>query len=330
MRLGRVAVVGAGAWGTALAVAAARGGRDVTLWGRDAEQITQIAARRENVKSLPGVTLPERVIAVSEMTRLSDAQVVVMALPAQALRGVAEALALVLKPGTAVVAAAKGIETTTGLFVTDIIADMIPQANVAILSGPSFATDVARGLPTAVTLAAHDVLMAQVLALLLGSPEFRIYHSGDVRGVEIGGAAKNVLAIAAGIVAGAGLGESARAALITRGFAELSRFGEAYGAKPVTLMGLSGLGDLLLTANSPQSRNFALGMALGAGQRLPATPGGGRLAEGTHTAPVLRQLALARGVDMPIAGAVAAILDNALSVRDAITTLIERPQRAEG
>lgn len=330
MRLATVAVVGAGAWGTALAVAAARAGRNVMLWGRDAAQMTRIAASRENTKALPGVILPERVLAVSEMTRLADAQVVVMALPTQALRGVAEALALVLKPGTAVVAAAKGIEKTTGLFVTDIIVDTIPQANVAILSGPSFAADVAKGLPTAVTVAAHDAQMAQVLAHLLGSPEFRIYHSGDVRGVEIGGAAKNVLAIAAGIVAGAGLGESARAALITRGFAELSRFGEAYGAKPATLMGLAGLGDLLLTANSPQSRNFALGVSLGAGERVAAMPGGGRLTEGAFTAPVLRQLAAARGVEMPIAGAVAAILDDALSVRDAITTLIERPQRAEG
>jgi glycerol-3-phosphate dehydrogenase (NAD(P)+) len=225
------------------------------------------------------------------------------------------------------VACAKGIERGSGKFVTEIIAELIPQALTAILSGPSFASDVAKGLPAAVTLASADETLAAELAEALSSPTFRVYHSTDVRGVEIGGAAKNVLAIAGGIVAGRNLGASAQAALITRGFAELARFGRAYGAKPDTLMGLSGLGDLILTGSTPQSRNFTLGFAIGRGEK-PAVSDG-PLAEGAFTAPVLVELARKKGVDMPIAETVDALLAGRVGIDEAIALLLARPLKAE-
>ncbi len=222
---------------------------------------------------------------------------------------------------------AKGIERGTHRFMTEVIAESAPAAQPAILSGPSFAADVARGLPAAVTLAAGDESVAAALARALGSSALRPYHSTDVRGVEIGGAAKNVLAIAAGIVAGRGLGASADAALVTRGFAELFRFGRAFGARPETLTGLSGLGDVILTCSSAQSRNYSYGMALGRGDPAHA---GGALAEGIFTAPVLVEMANAKGVDMPIANAVVDILAGRASVDEATETLLTRPFRAEG
>ena len=222
---------------------------------------------------------------------------------------------------------AKGIERGTKKFMTEIVAECAPNATPAILSGPSFAADVARGLPTAVTLAARDNTLAQELAQAIGSASFRPYHSTDMRGVEIGGAAKNVLAIAAGVVTGRGLGASAGAALTTRGFAELTRFGKVFGAKPQTMMGLSGLGDLLLTCSSPQSRNFQFGISLGQGQK-PGTISTG-LAEGAFTAPVLLEMARERSVDMPIAAAVAALLAETMTLDEAIKSLLTRPLKAE-
>jgi glycerol-3-phosphate dehydrogenase (NAD(P)+) len=250
--------------------------------------------------------------------------------PAQAARTVAAQLAAAGPKKIPVVTCAKGIERGTQSFMTEIIAQCVPQAVPAILSGPSFAGDVARGLPTAVTLACAQEDVASALAQALGSATFRPYHSTDVRGVEIGGAAKNVLAIAAGIVAGRGLGASAAAALTTRGFAELIRFGRAFGARPETLTGLSGLGDLILTCGSAQSRNFSLGVALGKGETPPLAPEGAKLAEGAFTASVLVDMARAKTIDMPIAAAVAAILDGRLSIDAAIETLLTRPFRAEG
>jgi glycerol-3-phosphate dehydrogenase (NAD(P)+) len=228
-----------------------------------------------------------------------------------------------------VIACAKGIEHGTRKFMTEVIAECAPAATPAILSGPSFAADVARGVPTAVTLAAGDLDLAQRLAKALGSTTFRPYHSTDVRGVEVGGAAKNVLAIAAGIVTGRRLGASAAAALITRGFAELVRFGRAYGAKPETMMGLSGLGDLILTCSSPQSRNFTFGIGLGQGQAPKDIHGKTGLAEGAFTAPVLLEMARAKDVDMPISSAVAALLAEQMNVDEAIESLLTRPLRAE-
>jgi glycerol-3-phosphate dehydrogenase (NAD(P)+) len=320
----RIAVIGAGAWGTALANCAARAGREVTLWARDPAAVAAIAAKRESPR-LPGVTLDERVAATGALAEVADTEAVLLVVPAQDLRGAAAALGTQIEKGIPVIACAKGIERGTHRFMTEVIAEALPGATPAILSGPSFATDVARGLPTAVTLACADDAMAAALARALGSPTFRPYHTTDVRGVEIGGAAKNVLAIAAGIVQGRKLGASATAALVTRGFAELSRFGRALGARSETLTGLSGLGDLILTCASPQSRNFSLGIALGEGR----PDGSGKLAEGAFTASALVGLANEKGVEMPIATAVAAVLDGKLSVDAAIEGLLTRPFRAE-
>lgn len=322
-----VGVVGAGAYGTALALAAARAGRDVQLWARDASTVEAIAQVRQAPR-LPGIDLPESVRATGSLSDLGDCDALIVAVPTQALGSACKNLAEALPPRMPVISAAKGIEQASGRFVTEIIELAWPGATAAILSGPSFAADIGRGLPTAVTLAAGDPDLAQALAEALSSPAFRIYHSADIRGVEIGGAAKNVLAIAAGIAVGLGLGESARAALVARGFAELRRFGEAYGADPETLMGLSGLGDVVLSCASPQSRNFFYGLALGQGKN-PAEAAAGKLAEGAFTAPVLVEMARTKAVETPIAEAVAAIIAGDVGVREAVAALLARPIRAE-
>ncbi|PSC02968.1 glycerol-3-phosphate dehydrogenase [Alsobacter soli] len=324
-----IGVAGGGAWGTALANAAARAGRSVTLWARDAAEVETMRARRENVRRLPGVRLEDGVAPTADMAELGQADGILLAVPAQALRGVAQALAPHLRAGTPVVVCAKGIERGTGRFMSEVAAEAAPGALPAILSGPSFADDVSRGLPTAVVLACGDPVAAEGLAEALSSSRFRVYHGVDVRGVEIGGAAKNVLAIAAGIVAGRQLGESAKAALTARGFAELSRFAKAFGGRPETLMGLSGLGDLILTCGSAKSRNFAYGFDLGAGA-APALAGGGKLAEGVFTARALVEMARSRRVDMPIAEAVDRVLSGQLTIDQAIDALMTRPLKAEG
>src|ERR1700676_5228285 len=320
-----VAVIGAGAWGTALAGVAARAGRDVVLCARRPAIAAEIAATRANPK-LSGVTLDASVKVTDDIAVAARADIILIATPAQNLREAVTALAPHLAKGTPVIACAKGIERGTHKFMTEVIAEAAPDARPAILSGPSFAEDVARGLPTAVTLAAQEGELASALVQALGSPNFRPYHTSDVRGVEIGGAAKNVLAIAAGIVAGKQFGASALAALTTRGFSELVRLGRGCGARSATLAGLSGLGDLILTCASPQSRNFALGLALGRGEGRPRDT----LAEGEFTAPVLMELAAAEGVDMPVSNAVADILRGATTIDDAIESLLTRPFKAEG
>ena len=324
----RISVLGAGAFGTALAIVAARSGRTISLWGRDAGQIAAMTATRENAPYLPGAPLPPSLHPTADLAAALDADMLILAVPTQNLRVAASLLAGHIRPGTPVVAAAKGIEQASGCFVMDILGEVCPAAEAAILSGPSFAADMARGLPTAVTLAAKDAARAKTLAAAIASPGLRIYHTDDVTGVGIGGAAKNVLAIAAGIVIGAGLGESARAAVIARGFAELRRLAQALGARAETLMGLSGLGDLVLTASSPQSRNFAYGHALGRGEAVTEASHG-KLAEGAFTAPALVRMAHAHNVEMPIAEAVSAVIAGRLSVRAAISGLIERPQTSE-
>lgn len=318
-----IAVIGAGAWGIALANAAARAGRKAILFARDAAQVETLRAKRESVR-LPGVTLADGIVVTGNLADASNADAILLAMPAQNLRSAVVALAPHVKAGTPLVSCAKGIERGTHKFMTEIIAEVAPKSVAAILSGPSFAEDVAAGLPTAVTLACRDEAVATALARALSSATFRIYHSTDVRGVEIGGAAKNVLAIAAGIVAGRKLGASALAALTTRGFAELVRFGSAMSAQPDTLAGLSGLGDLLLSCSSTQSRNFAHGFALARGEAPPA-----KLAEGVFTAQVLAELAQEKRVDMPITQAIAAILSNRLGIDAAIDGLLARPIRAE-
>jgi glycerol-3-phosphate dehydrogenase (NAD(P)+) len=330
MAFERIAIVGTGAWGTALANALARAGRSVTLAGRDQVSADAIARARASPR-LAGSKIEDGVaVAAVGAAALSAQDAILLAVPSQQLRAAALMVAPALAVDMPVIACAKGIERGTHKFMTEVITECAPGATPAILSGPSFAAEVARGLPAAVTLAARDESVAAALARALGSAPFRPYHSTDVRGVEIGGAAKNVLAIAAGIVAGRGLGASAAAALTTRGFAELFRFGRALGARPETLTGLSGLGDLILTCSSAQSRNFSLGIALGEGQTPAQASAAAGLAEGVFTAVALVELANAAGVEMPIATAVAAILDGSLSVDAAIENLLTRPFRAEG
>jgi glycerol-3-phosphate dehydrogenase (NAD(P)+) len=326
MSFDHIAVVGAGAWGLALANVITRAGRNVLLAARDTAGAQMLAERRESPR-LPGARLDERVGVAPLGPDVGRYDAVLIAVPSQQLRDAARAIAPGLRKGTPVIACAKGIERRTHKFMTEVIAETARAALPAILSGPSFAEDVARGLPAAVTLAAHDDKLAAALVRALGSISFRPYHSTDVRGVEIGGAAKNVLAIAAGIVAGRGLGASAAAALVTRGFAELFRFGRAFGARAETLTGLSGLGDLILTCSSAQSRNYSFGLMLGKGQ--PPAPAGGKLAEGVFTAPVLLEMAQARKIEMPIASAVVAILEGRASVDEAVEALLTRPFRAE-
>jgi glycerol-3-phosphate dehydrogenase (NAD(P)+) len=320
-----VSVIGAGAWGTALAGVAARAGRDVILYARSSDIAAEIAATRVNPK-LSGAPLEPSIRVTGDIALAARADIILIATPAQNLREAVVLLAPHLAKATPIIACAKGIERGTHKFMTEVIAEAAPHATPAILSGPSFAQDVARGLPTAVTLAAKDEPLASALVQALGSATFRPYHTTDVRGVEIGGAAKNVLAIAAGIAVGRKLGASAQAALTTRGFSELLRCGRACGARSETMAGLSGLGDLILTCSSPQSRNFALGMALGRGE--PPLPG--KLAEGEFTAPVLIELAASQNVDMPVSNAVAAILRGATTINEAIESLLTRPFKAEG
>ena len=323
-----IGIVGAGAYGTALAVAVARAGRSVILWGRNSDRMAVIEKMRRNQDALPDIDLGDGIKATASLTEMARARAMLLTAPAQATREIATALSLVLKPATPVIICAKGIERESGNYPSEIVADLMPDMPIAVLSGPSFAADVGRGLPTALVLACRDTIIGEALAKALNSPSLRVYHTADTRGVEIGGAAKNVLAIAAGIVEAQKLGESAKAALIARGFAEMGRFARACGAEAETLMGLSGLGDLVLTCNSPRSRNFSFGLAVGAGTP-PWQAGEGKLAEGAYTAAILVDLAAARGVEMPICAAVAAIIAGKLSVRDAIGRLVSRPARAE-
>jgi glycerol-3-phosphate dehydrogenase (NAD(P)+) len=322
----RIGILGAGAWGMALANACARTGRIVELYDEDPEVMTELRDKRTNSKRLPGVALADAAAPSESFEDVAAHDALLLAVPTQHFRALCSELAPHVADGTPLVACAKGIERGTGKFVTEIIEEIMPAAPRAILSGPSFASDVARGLPAAVTVAAHEDGLAATLAETLSSPLFRIYHSTDVRGAEIGGAAKNVLAIAAGIVAGRELGASALAALITRGFAELMRFGHAYGARPETLMGLSGLGDLILTCSTPQSRNFSLGLAIGRGEKI--APDAGATVEGAFTAPILVELARTKRVDTPVAEAVQSVLGGA-DVGETIERLLARPIKAE-
>lgn len=329
--MSRVAVAGSGAWGTALAAMLARRaaeGREppVALWGRDAETLRAIRQTRENPRYLPGIALPETLRAEPDAAEaFRGAAIVLLVIPAQALGQAAAALAPHLEPGAVLVSCAKGIEQASGRFATQVLAEALPGHPVAVLSGPSFAADVAGGLPTAVTLAAAEPQRADALAHRLSAARFRVYAGTDVLGVEAGGALKNVMALASGAAHGLGLGASAGAALVTRGFVELRRLGEALGARPDTLMGLSGLGDLVLTCSGAQSRNFRFGEAMGRGEPLV----GLKLAEGAHSAAVAARLADERGIDAPIVQAVAAMVAGDLSPREAVAELLARPLRRE-
>ncbi len=327
--MGGIGVLGAGAWGTALAETLAQSGMDVTLYARDIAVAHDISAHHQNSARLPGIVLHQSLQATDDLKQaIAGKSAVLAVVPAQGLRSLAGQISGLVSPGVPIIICAKGIERSTGLFMSEVLAQCLPGNPAAVLSGPSFAADVARGLPTALTLAAHDGVLAEHLANQLGNARFRLYHSNDIRGVEIGGAAKNVLAIACGIATGRGLGASAGAALVARGFAELMRFGRAFGARSETLSGLSGLGDLVLTCGSAQSRNFAYGEAIGREGRVTETIG--YLAEGAFTASALLAKAHEHGVDMPICRCVEAILGGQMDVDAGIDVLLGRPMRAEG
>lgn len=325
-----IGIIGGGAWGTALGQTLALAGRHVLLWARETEVVAEINGAHANTPFLPGVPLDARLAATGDLAHLAGCDAVLMVAPAQHLRSVGASLSGVLPAGKPVVICSKGLEQATGKLLVDVLGEVMPHATPMVLSGPSFAADVARGLPAALTLAAADERQGEALAHAIGYRHLRIYWSSDLIGVQLGGAVKNVLAIAAGIVEGKGLGASAHAALVTRGFAELRRFGAALGARTETLMGLSGLGDLLLTCGSPQSRNMSLGRALGQGQALDDVLSKRRsVAEGVYTAQAVVRVAAERGIDMPIAQAVHAIVAGAITVDTAIDALMSRPQRPE-
>ncbi len=323
-------VIGAGAWGTALARVCAAAGLPVTLWAHEAEVVAQIAAERENRLFLPGVTLDPGITATGDMAALKTCDMVLAVAPAQHLRPLLAAFAPHRRADLPVVLCAKGIEKGSLKLMTQVAAETLGDAPLAVLSGPSFAAEVAKGLPTAVTLACPDEALGRALIEAIAGPSFRPYLSDDMIGAEIGGSVKNVLAIGCGIVEGRGLGRSAHAALITRGFAELTRLAVALGGRAETVAGLCGLGDLVLTCSSPQSRNNSVGLALGAGKTLAeALAGKLSVAEGVDSAPAVAALAAGLGVEMPICAAVAAVLAGAVGVDAAIEGLLSRPLRRE-
>ncbi len=329
-RIESIGVVGGGAWGTALASVAARAGADTLIWAREREVCTAVNETHENTVFLPGVPLDKGIRATDNLTGLSACGALLLVTPAQALRTVLADLAPHISSETALVICSKGIERGTAKLMTQVLDEVLPGGNAMVLSGPSFAADVARGLPTAVTLAGRDAEHARPVAEALSIPAFRPYLSGDMIGAQVGGSVKNVLAIACGIVDGKGLGASARAALTTRGFAELSRFGTALGARPETLAGLSGLGDLILTCNSSQSRNMSLGMALGKGLSVAEVTGArNSVSEGVYSAKVVCEMADQMGVDMPICRSVHEIVEGTIDVESAIERLLNRPIKSE-
>jgi glycerol-3-phosphate dehydrogenase (NAD(P)+) len=323
-------VIGGGAWGTALAQVCARAGLDVILQAREAEVVDSINARHENSLFLAGVALDDSLRATADMAPLADCDIVLAVAPAQHLRSALTAFAPHARPGTPVLICAKGVEQGSLKLMTQVLAEAIPQARAAVLSGPSFAGEVAKGLPTAVTLACPDPGLAEALARAIATPTFRPYLSADMIGAEAGGAVKNVLAIACGIVEGRGLGRSAHAAVITRGFAELTRLAVALGGEAQTVAGLCGLGDLVLTCSSPQSRNMSVGLALGSGTSLAdALAGKLSVAEGVASAPPVLALAQSLNVETPICAAVAGILAGEIAVDRAIEALLSRPLTSE-
>lgn len=331
MSMTTAGVIGGGAWGTALALVCARAGLTTTLWAREAEVVDAIRTRNENSVFLPGIAFDSPVAATGDMAELASCDLILNVTPAQHLRSSLAAFAPHARKGVPILLCAKGVEQGSLKLMTEVLAETLPDACPAVLSGPSFAGEVARGLPTAVTLACPDEDLGRDLAEAIASPLFRPYLATDMIGAEIGGSVKNVLAIACGIVEGRGLGRSAHAALITRGFAELTRLAQALGGEAETVAGLCGLGDLVLTCSSTQSRNNRIGLALGQGMTLEEALAslGGAVAEGVASAPAVRGLAAKHGVEIPICDTVAAILAGEADIDAAIAGLLSRPLKTE-
>lgn len=325
----RLGIIGGGAWGTALAALSAEQG-DTLLWARNAEVVASVNQQNANPLYLPGIALPQSLRATADLAALKDCDALVLAVPAQTLRHFAREIWKQLPSHAPIIITAKGIEIDSGKLPGDILQEILPNRPLAILTGPTFAAEVARGLPTAATLACYDATLGAALVQRIGRPTFRPYLSDDVTGTQIGGAVKNVLAIACGIVVGRKLGDNARAALITRGLAEMTRLGLALGGRPETLMGLSGLGDLVLTCSGAQSRNLSLGIALGEGKNLNEIQAGRRsVAEGVFTAKALHHLCARLEIEMPIAAAVHAILHEGAAIDQTIAALLARPLKTE-
>lgn len=324
----KIVVVGSGAFGTALAAVAALSAKaDVTLLCRRQEQVAALEATHVNDRSLPGITLPANLRFAVDGSVLEQASIVLFVMPSQEQANAARGLAIHLHQHQSIVTCAKGIDKSSARLLTDVLEEALPGHSISVLSGPGFAADIARGLPTAMVVASPELAEAERIAQAISGPSFRLYPSTDRTGVQLGGALKNVLAIACGIVEGAGLGDSARAALIARGLAELSRFAEAHGGSPETVTGLSGLGDLVLTATSHQSRNLRFGIETGRTGR--ATLPSGELVEGAHAAAIADRIATEKGIDMPITRAVAEIIEGRLDVRAAMAGLMSRPITTE-
>ncbi|MEQ1548252.1 MAG: NAD(P)H-dependent glycerol-3-phosphate dehydrogenase [Chakrabartia sp.] len=324
----KIGIIGGGAWGTALAQVIAEGGEDIMLWAYEPEVVAAINETHVNTPFLNSVRLNPNIIATGALGDLRACDVLLAVTPAQHLRAILADAVIGVRP---LILCSKGIESGTQMLMSEVAKQTCPDAPIAVLSGPTFAQEVAGGLPTAVTLACEDTVLARMLAIRLARPHFRPYVSNDVIGAEIGGAVKNVLAIACGVVAGRGLGQNAGAALIARGFAEMTRFGLARGAQAETLAGLSGLGDLVLTCSSTNSRNFSLGVGLGEGKSATALMADRKtIAEGAFTAPVLQQAAKVAGIEMPVVDAVCALLDGSANVDDVVLALLSRPLRIEG
>ncbi len=323
-------VIGAGAWGTALAQTLAGSGRDVTLWAYEADVVDAVNFRNENAVYLPGAALNPAISATQDLAEIASSDAVLVVTPAQHMRSALAGFVPHAPNGLPLVLCSKGIEISSGKFMSEVLDEILPAATPAVLSGPSFAADVVKGLPTAVTLACADWDVGGKLISSIAAPTFRPYYSSDVLGAEIGGAVKNVLAIVCGLVLGKGLGRSAHAAIIARGFAEMTRLGKALGCNPETLTGLCGLGDLVLTCSSEQSRNMSFGMALGRGQTFEDYMKDKKVVvEGAATAPALKALSQAKGVEMPISHALANILDGSEHVDAVIERLLARENKTE-
>jgi len=326
----KINVIGAGAWGTSLAIAMAHSGRNVELWCREETQANSLNHDLENKKYLPGISFPSSLKATSDLEKAAAADIILNVVPAQHLRANLTALSKKISANTALIICSKGIEKISGKMMSEVVEEVLPLQPYALLSGPNFAHEVAKGLPSATTLATSDGTLGRRLVEAIGIPTFRPYFTDDVIGAQMGGAIKNVLAIACGIVVGAKLGENARAALITRGMAEILRLGEKLGGRAETLMGLSGFGDLVLTCSSTASRNFSLGKAMGEGCRLEDfLKTRHSVTEGVHTAAAICELARKHKIDMPICAAVNKILNEGASVTEVVEELLARPFRDE-
>lgn len=327
----KFAVIGSGAWGTALAMVLSGNGNDVTIWSREEDVKNDILTNHENSLFLPGIKFKQKInVTTDVLEAIKGTEVIVIAVPAQFVRNVCKQITSVVKPNTPFLICSKGIEQSTGSLMSEVVESELPMVKIAVLSGPTFAGETARSIPTAVTIACKDEIVGKDLVNAFGSNSFRPYYSSDIIGAQVGGAVKNVLAIAAGIVEGKGLGDNARAALITRGLAEIVRLAKFKGGDETTLMGLSGIGDLLLTANSHQSRNYTVGFELGKGNSLDSIMAGKRsVAEGVFTAKAVSDLAHKIGVEMPICEAIHKILNEGISVDVMIASLLSRPFRSE-